>query len=448
MRQRDVKQPRAKTDSRHGRPARLGLVALAALGVAWQAPAVTSPIPASAATPSASATNLTPPNLTLLFSRAQWVSAERCTALPGAVDLGAVAAYLAGKAITPSATVVIDRMEDTTRRCEHLTLTASWADLADLRDTKGWTFVSHGFGHTQLQNLSPEAARHETCDSLAELYAHGHPRAWGTFANGGGSVKQPSQTTYVLPCYAFGRVYDSAVNNQTSTNRAPYFLKTRSVTGGACNDVVLPCYSRVTNSSSRYTPPGAVIANLPIGNGDWSQIQFYRFHIGFRLSGQFRWDCRSADWRAHWTSNGEMYCWNDFQTIVDAIPAGVTFRDAASMAGSWGRGQASAVVPTDHASDFGTAGVGSVATNRPFTFRNISSAPITIGSIALGGTDPGQFRIAPGTCIGTIAVGGSCTGTFTYAPLAAGSHIAYLRIAASAATGPADHSIRLTGTAT
>jgi hypothetical protein len=49
------------------------------------------------------------------------------------------------------------------------------------------------------------------------------------------------------------------------------------------------------------------------------------------------WNCTGSDWRSHWTMDVERYCWNDYQSILDAIPAAATVTDPKTVAEAWGR---------------------------------------------------------------------------------------------------------------
>jgi hypothetical protein len=74
---------------------------------------------------------------------------------------------------------------------------------------------------------------------------------------------------------------------------------------------------------------------------------------------------------------------------------------------------------------FGAQGVGVTSAAASFSYTNTGSAPITIGSVTLGGTNAGNFAIVNGagtTCRpGTVITGGtSCTIAVTFTPSATG----------------------------
>ena len=61
--------------------------------------------------------------------------------------------------------------------------------------------------------------------------------------------------------------------------------------------------------------------------------------MGTRTGTALSWDCTSADWRQHYTSRQEVYCYNDFLAIMDglrdAVTTGVTVTDPATVARAW-----------------------------------------------------------------------------------------------------------------
>ena len=53
------------------------------------------------------------------------------------------------------------------------------------------------------------------------------------------------------------------------------------------------------------------------------------------------WDCTSPDWRQHWVSRNELYCYSDFLQVMDAaqaaVASGAVVTDPHSVALAWGR---------------------------------------------------------------------------------------------------------------
>ena len=73
-------------------------------------------------------------------------------------------------------------------------------------------------------------------------------------------------------------------------------------------------------------------------------MQFYRFVTGANLdeADRFRWDCRATDPRLHWATRPEVYCWNDFVQVIDALAAEraagrVVVTDPKTVGTAWGR---------------------------------------------------------------------------------------------------------------
>lgn len=182
-----------------------------------------------------SATAAGPAYLTLLFSRVQWIQANsQCVLYPGAVPLEQVAQALSARGLTATGTVVVDRTGETDRLCENAIVYSGWEDLAKLRDSYGWNFVSHGMSYSDMTTLTPAQQQVESGGSLSPLADHGHDRAWGLFAYANNRFTNTIQRTVVSECFAYGRPY-LAGTNQLALQASPWFADTNSITGGACN---------------------------------------------------------------------------------------------------------------------------------------------------------------------------------------------------------------------
>jgi hypothetical protein len=140
-------------------------------------------------------------------------------------------------------------------------------------------------------------------------------------------------TDVVSTCFAFGRRY-SATRNKLATMTAPWWAKVRSVNGGACNDATAVCST--VDTRFRYVDPTLVANFVGVLSGQWAVVQFHKLVQGAKLSGRVRWDCTASDWRRHYTSRTEMYCWNDYVKILNAIPDAAVVTDPATVARSWG----------------------------------------------------------------------------------------------------------------
>ncbi len=94
--------------------------------------------------------------------------------------------------------------------------------------------------------------------------------------------------------------------------------------------------------------------------------------------------------------------------------------------------------------DYGLLKAGTISAGKVFTIRNTGSANLVIGTVALGGTNPGQFRIMANGCSAhTLAPSASCTVTVAFKPTSAGIKIAEINIPDNAAGNP--HKIPLKG---
>ena len=257
--------------------------------------------------------------------------------MAGALDLGQVADDLQAHGLSATGTVIVDRTGDTARRCNGANLYSTWADLATLRDSYGWTFVSDGLTHNLITKMTVAQQQQESCGSLPSFTEHGHNSAWGLFAYGANRWDRTVQTDVVSTCFAYGRTYRGGRNFRDLMS-SPWFQSTNSILGGNCAVVGAPCYT-ATTTHDHYIDPQR-IANLYNVPGDqWVDVQFYRLVTGSsNLSRAWSWDCTNADWHLHWTAQTEFYCLNDFDWALTQIPPGVVVTDPATVAGAWGRG--------------------------------------------------------------------------------------------------------------
>ena len=286
-----------------------------------------------------------PGYLTLSFGRTQWVTTKDCVRLPNTIDLGQVAAEFRARGLVGTGNVVTGRTPEAGFGCFHgYVLHPGWNRLASLRDGSGWTFVSASRTYANIASLTPAQQWDESCGSLATFEEHGHMRAWGLFAYPNDSWSVATQTDVVSTCFAYGRAYDDSLPldadnlNVRSAMSAPWFQRTSSLFGGACNDPALPCYSLV--SERRYGSVTDLRRLVQVSPDRWFNLQAYRFVTGSYGSlgrAGMNWDCRSPDWRAHWASASELYCWVDYRRILNAIPDTVVVTDPASVADAWGR---------------------------------------------------------------------------------------------------------------
>jgi hypothetical protein len=93
---------------------------------------------------------------------------------------------------------------------------------------------------------------------------------------------------------------------------------------------------------------------------------------------------------------------------------------------------------------FPSAAVGAASAAQIITLTNSGGTALTVNSVALTGTNSGDFVQA--SACKSVAAAGNCTISVTFKPTAAGSRTAAVTITDSAAGSP--HSVTLTGTAT
>jgi hypothetical protein len=278
-----------------------------------------------------------PGYVTLQFGRSQWVTTDTaCVPRPNAVPLDVVAQQLHDRGLSGTGTIVVNRTQENDRLCwSRYTLQPSWADLSRLRDEFAWSFISDGMTHNDITTMTPEQQQQESCGSLPFFISHGHDRASGLYAYGNNKFTTQIQRDVVSTCFAYGRTYAGG-RNVRAKMLPPWFQKTNSITGGRCNDPVLPCYTMAVTNSRRYMLPNRLVELVKVNADEWVVIQMYRFVAGARTAGAGqRWDCSSADPTKHWTTDPETYCLQDFLFAVDQIPVGTIVADPATIAQAW-----------------------------------------------------------------------------------------------------------------
>jgi hypothetical protein len=251
-----------------------------------------------------------------------------------------VAADMAARGLTGVGTVILDRTNEAGFTCVgSYYLSPGWDSLTWLRDTYGWSFISHSKSYQDMTTLSREQQRAESCGTLPAFEDHGFLRAWGMFAYPGDRFTTRIQRHIVSKCFAFGRRYLSDVNSR-STMSDPWFANADSANGGSCDRSDLRCHT-VSGAVYRYRSPRDLITRVHVDPGNWYQLQFYRFVTGKKGrpggTSPWRWDCTSSGWRSHWTSRAELYCYRDFLRIINSVPSTVTVTDPARVATAWGR---------------------------------------------------------------------------------------------------------------
>jgi hypothetical protein len=137
-------------------------------------------------------------------------------------------------------------------------------------------------------------------------------------------------------------------------------------------------------------------------------------------------------------------------------PASLVFATALLVAGIWvacGGGGGGAgnsppapapvvnLSPTSLA--FGQESMGSTSAKQTVTVSNTGNASLSISSISLGGTNPGDYA-QTNNCSSSVAAGANCGINVTFTPTTTGSRQAQLQVADDASGSPQD--VNLTGT--
>lgn len=283
-----------------------------------------------------------PSFISILWGRANWSAAGGvgCVNRPdNARTLEQNAIDLAALGLPAVAQVVTSRVHETKHLCpDNFALESSWADLARLRASYGWSLTSQSNTYPNLTTLSDAGIIAESTGSLPSFTSRGHDRAWGAFAYP--NNKQDARVQkIVLRSFAFGRVYSSEINSRATATTFPYPMRTLSVNGGRCHNAALPC-SRMAVTNNRLTTSPHVIAKmLKPGPGKWGVVQFYRIVDGVEstMGMNLAWDCSSPHWEDRWTSQPELYCRETMLQALALRNKSAIAADPAAVALSWGR---------------------------------------------------------------------------------------------------------------
>lgn len=285
-----------------------------------------------------------PQYLTLLFGRSQLgVADQGCQLLPNTVSLAQVATTLKSMKLRGTGSIVTSYIADGSTTCvsdgQGHDLYPSWQQLNTLRDTDGMTFVSEGIDYVDVRTLTTQQQEVDICGSLPILGAHGHARAWGLLSYPNNFYNTAIQSGVTTDCFAFGRSYANTRNHDWALVKSPFVADVFSLLGGACNAPKLPCYALrvigpVTRKKTRYESPLDLKSMMTVGHGEWSVVQMYTFVTGSHNVGGtgLQWDCSSPDWHAHFTTDTEAYCWNDYLQALHSLAPGVVVTDPATVA--------------------------------------------------------------------------------------------------------------------
>jgi hypothetical protein len=280
---------------------------------------------------SASGSAATQNYVTIMFSRAQveGVSPPHCTPLPQSVPIWQVASDLAARGFAATEAVSTSLEDETTERCNsNGDLTLSWRDLRTLRSQHNWDVVVRGNRDDRTATAAQQYA--DSCGLLSTFAAEGFRDASSLYAYYGGPHSAAMQSRVVSTCFAFGRIYSGRPN--TLPVPWPYLVNVDSISGGRCNNTALAC---AIGKVPRVYTLSTTLQKLVRSPG-WDIIQGYKFVTGANSSSGGSWNCTGAP-ADHWTSRGELYCYNDWRSVINAIPAASRVVTPSAIAESQGR---------------------------------------------------------------------------------------------------------------
>ncbi len=260
---------------------------------------------------------------TASFGRAQTgvvTSAKTCNTSPASVDMATtVLPYLASKGIAPTMDVQLSLTTDGPNVCQSRIRYASWQDLQLWHTLYNVEAISAGDLVADYAGLTDAQVLQHSCGTLQTFTDHGFYRAAGMFASPSSSATA-HQMTLLDSCFGLVRAYNNTKPTPLLNMKAPYRALTYSLTGGRCNDPAAPCYGMAVKNSRVYPDPDALIAQFNASpDNTWLNFQAYRFAIGTDPNPTSGWDCSSDDWHDHYTMTPEVFCWNDYQHIIDNL---------------------------------------------------------------------------------------------------------------------------------
>jgi hypothetical protein len=308
--------------------------------------------------------------LTLSFGRSVYEQFNKtgCTIpTPGAMTLDQVLGQL--YSLTPSLTavgnVIIDRTSSTsTNTCVGNNSYPTWAQLSQWQSEYGFNVTSDGetyaalggagaisFPYTSPVNgmVIPDLNT-EICGSLSVLAQHGF-NAVGMFDYPDNHLTDSIQLSTTANCFDFGRVYYVGRNIQAldgtgvahngggDTGSQYWYAKTVSINGGDCNDPnpADTCHD-IKTATRQYENVPELEALVKVDPGEWVNLQAYRLVTGSNINSTSNsWDCTSPNWYDHWTGQSELFCDNDYLSVMSSIPSTTVVTDPATVATAWGR---------------------------------------------------------------------------------------------------------------
>ena len=280
---------------------------------------------------SASGSAATHNYVTIMFSRAQvkGVAPPHCTPLPQSVPIWQVASDLAARGFAATEAVSTSLEDETTERCNsNGDLTLSWRDLRTLRSQHNWDVVVRGNRDDRTATAAQQYA--DSCGLLSTFAAEGFRDASSLYAYYGGPHSAAMQSGVVSTCFAFGRIYSGSPN--TLPVPWPYLVNVDSISGGRCNNTALAC---ATGKVPReYTLPTTLQSWCGAPAGTLSRATS-------SSPAPTRRAAAPGTARARRPTTGRpaasFYCYNDWRSVINAIPAASRVVTPSAIAQSQGR---------------------------------------------------------------------------------------------------------------
>ena len=151
-----------------------------------------------------------PGYITIMWGRTNWQAANGagCAVTTGTRTLEQNAQDLNARGLCGVGGVVVSRTDETNRTCfANYVIKPSWDDLAMLRDTYNWKFISQDMNYSNMTVVTTNAQRYnESGATLPILESHGHTRAWGAF-NYANNKQDLAAQNIVTQYFSFGRKY-------------------------------------------------------------------------------------------------------------------------------------------------------------------------------------------------------------------------------------------------
>jgi hypothetical protein len=206
-------------------------------------------------------------------------------------------------------------------------------------------------------------------------------------------------TKFVPPTVANGRVY---VATQTEID-AYGLLSTASLLPSSLNFALVPIGSLSAAQTVTLTNTGG--ASLSI--------------TSIAVSGEYT---ETNTCGSSLSAGGKCTISVVFKPTTDGTQNGkLTVTDSSGAQSVTITGTATPLKFTPASVNFGTVKVGTTSTGKSVTVANVGTTTLTITSVAIGGTNPGDFAITGNTCGSSLTAGATCKITVIFTPTATGT---------------------------